>query len=649
MPACRRQRILAIVASDRPGFLKELKRRHVWRVAIAYAVAAWLVIQVATQVFPVFHMPDWTAQFVVLLLVIAFPVVLVFAWVYELTPEGIRRTSPADSPAARTETEHRQVGRKLNVVIITVLVLAVALLGWRVWVLQRATAPRVEPAATTATTLEATTASAPAATSAVATHGVPPPLPTRTSAIPEKSVAVLPFVNESGQANEQFFSDGLSEDLINTLSQFDGLKVISRNSAFQFRDSKDTSATIGRLLGVAHLLEGSVQRAGDEVRITATLVNAVDGSTLWSEHYDRPYKDLFALQDAITQAVSGALKAKLMTAPGVVVQSDRPPGGNLAAYTAYQHGNAYYALNNEASDHQAIDAYRHAIRIDPKYAAAYAGLSETWVELAQGWLQGKPAKEAYANAHHAADTALKIDPDSSFAHRARAFVLQTADFDWVGAEAEYRRALQLAPNDTRAQISLASALATLGQVQQAADLTRTALIADPRHAGWYHWLGIYLSALGQLDAAREKSTTAIALQPQAATYHEQLAVIEMLRGDAKAALAAAQQEPDAGWREIALALALQAGSDRGAADAAIKKLVADQASISAYQIGEAYALRRDPGAMFHWLDRAWDNRDPGVQALLYDPMILRYRADPRFAAFCRKVGLPATTDAVAME
>jgi len=174
------------------------------------------------------------------------------------------------------------------------------------------------------------------------------PLPASTAAIPAKSVAVLPFTNESGKQDEQYFSDGLSDDLITALSQFAGLKVISRNSAFQFRDSHDSSAKIGTLLGVAHILEGSVQRAGDEVRITATLVNAGDGSIVWSQRYDQPYKDLFALQDAITQSVAEALKAKLLTAPGAVLQSDRPPGGNLDAYTAYQQGLAYYAQTTEA-------------------------------------------------------------------------------------------------------------------------------------------------------------------------------------------------------------------------------------------------------------------------------------------------------------
>jgi TolB-like protein/Tfp pilus assembly protein PilF len=625
------------VASDKPGFLEELKRRHVVRVAIAYAVAGWLLVQVATQVFPFFNVPNWAVRLVVILLAIGFPVAVAFAWIYELTPEGIRRTEAADSPGARSEHANRQIGRKLNTLIIAVLVLAVALLGWRLYAVRHQSSSTVQLAAASPVAAPAASVAKPPA----------PAVPAQT--ISEKSVAVLPFANE-GEKSEQFFSDGLSEDLITALSQFAGLKVISRNSAFQFRDSKDTSAEIGKLLGVAHLLEGSVQRAGDEVRITATLVNAADGTVLWTQRYDKPYKDLFALQDDITHSVADALKAKLLTAPGAVVQSDRPPSGNLAAYAAYQHGMAYLALGTEASERQAIKAYTEAIRLDPKYAAAYAQLSRSWKGLAVQFPSGAAEiAQARDAARQASATALKLDPDSSLAHLAHADLLAQVDMDWAGAEAEYRRTLQLAPNDAAAQYGLANALAVQGQCRRAVDLIRQALARDPRHANWYNWLSVYLAGLEQPDEAKQAIETAITLQPGAAVFHEQLAVTEILRGDAKAALAAAQQETDPAWREIALALALQIGPDHTAADAALAKLIKDHAGDSAYQIAQVYALRRDPDNTFKWLDRAWANRDPGVSNLLLDPFILRYRNDPRFAAFCKKAGLPTTTDAVAMK
>ena len=605
------------------------------RVAIAYVVAAWLLVQIATQLFPFFDIPNWAVRLVVILLAIGLPVAVAFAWIYELTPEGIRRTEAADSPGARSEHASRQIGRKLNTVIIAVLVLAVALLGWRLLALRRASAPSAAA--------QAAAPAAPAVPQAPSNTANPAP-----AVIPEKSVAVLPFENDSGDASQQYFSDGLSQDLITALTQFAGLKVISRDSAFQFRDSKDSSKVIGEKLGVAHLLEGSVQRAGDMVRITATLVNASDGSALWSQRYDKPYKDLFALQDAITHSVADALKARLLTAPGAVVQSDRPPSGNLDAYTAYLRGVTDFTRTDETHARQAINAYQRAVTIDPGYAAAWAALSRAWARLGGAFMGGAAQQQAFTQARRASDRALQLAPDLAAAHSARSY-LAFSESDWKGAQAEIQRALQLAPNDGDAKYLYGSVLATLGQCRRAADLVQQALMTNPRNGDWYYALSQYLACGGRMADAQQALRTAIALQPQGTAYHEGAAVLAILRGDAEAALAAAQEEPPGPWHDIAMALALQIGPDRKAADAVLKNLIAKYADLGPYQIAEAYALRRDPDAVFQWLDRAWKQHDPGISYLLYDPLILRYRDDPRFAAFCHKVGLPTTTDAVAMK
>ena len=605
------------------------------RVAIAYVVAAWLLVQIATQLFPFFDIPNWAVRLVVILLAIGLPVAVAFAWIYELTPEGIRRTEAADSPGARSEHASRQIGRKLNTLIIAVLVLAVALLGWRLLALRRASAPSAAA--------QAAAPAAPAVPQAPSNTANPAP-----AVIPEKSVAVLPFENDSGDTSQQYFSDGLSQDLITALTQFAGLKVISRDSAFQFRDSKDSSKVIGEKLGVAHLLEGSVQRAGDMVRITATLVNASDGSALWSQRYDKPYKDLFALQDAITHSVADALKARLLTAPGAVVQSDRPPSGNLDAYTAYLRGVTDFTRTDETHARQAINAYQRAVTIDPGYAAAWAALSRAWARLGGAFMGGAAQQQAFTQARRASDRALQLAPDLAAAHSARSY-LAFSESDWKGAQAEIQRALQLAPSDGDAKYLYGSVLATLGQCGRAADLVQQALMTNPRNGDWYYALSQYLACGGRMADAQQALRTAIALQPQGTAYHEGAAVLAILRGDAEAALAAAQEEPPGPWHDIAMALALQIGPDREAADAVLKNLIAKYADLGPYQIAEAYALRRDPDAVFQWLDRAWKQHDPGISYLLYDPLILRYREDPRFAAFCHKVGLPTTTDAVAMK
>jgi serine/threonine-protein kinase len=391
-----------------------------------------------------------------------------------------------------------------------------------------------------------------------------------------------------------------------------------------------------------------VQKLGDEVRISATLVNAADGSVAWSQQYDKPYKDLFALQDAITKAVSGALQAKLL-ASHAAAQSERPPSGNLAAWQAYQQGMFYYARGTQASLRKALDAFSTATRLDPHYAAAYARASFAWTNLAITYLGGAAQEQDYAKARAAADKALALAPTLALSHEVRGNLLLVADFDWNAAQAEFQRAAQLSPHDAGVLTNLAGMDATLGRVKLAAELQRKALAADPLHASWFVWLNLYIAGQGQLDAAQQAITKAIELQPAADDFHMHLAVVAILRGKPEAALAAAHQESDPAWRRIALALATQVGPDRKAADAALQTLIAKDGAFASYQIAEVYALRRDPDDMFKWLDRAWTARDPGIAYLLYDPFILRYRDDPRFAAFCKKVGLPDTTDAVAMK
>lgn len=588
----------AIVANF--SLFQELKRRNVLRAGVLYAGAVWALSQGFAQLAPIVGAPDWTVRWFLIAAVIGFPFWLAFAWFYEFTPSGLRRESeiePGDSVAHST-------GRKLDFWIIGVLAVAVILL-----LTDRFVRPVVGVAAASS-----------------------------------QSIAVLPLNNESGDPRQQYFSDGLSEDLINALSQFNGLKVISRNSSFHFRDSKEDAKAIGAKLGVAHLLEGSVRHVGDEVRISAELVNAADGSTLWSQQYDRPYTDLFKLQDEITQAVAGELKTRLL-ANNNPTQDDRPRSGDLAAYNAYLQGNFYFARGTEADWRKAIDVYTSAIRFDPNYALAWSALSDTWTGVAGAFLGGTQAQLAYAQARAAVTTALALQPNLAAAHAARGRLLLSADFDWNGAQTEYLRALQLAPNDGAALFNLGSLRATLGQPERAVALVRQALVTNPLNANWHVSLATYLSGLGRLDEAERAIRKAIELQPAAVEFHVELTIIEIQRGDATAALTAARQEPAGGWQDVALALAQQISGDRAAADAALKNLIDKDATEASYQIAEVYALRRDADNTFAWLDRAWATRDPGVGGLLIDPFILRYREDPRFAAFCEKVGLPTSTEA----
>ena len=601
------------------GFWQELKRRHVYRVAVAYAVVGWLLIQVATQVFPIFHMPDWTAQLVVLLILVGFPIALVLAWAFDVTPAGIERTEDEGQPVLR-----RARHGTLSIAVLGILVAVLAGLGYWWWL-------RPGPSAQAVTAALAPSTSAPASTTA---RKIPEPV-AASSMVSSRSIAVLPFENESGDKNEQFFSDGLSEDLITALSQFKGLKVINSDSSFRFRNSSQGVSAIASQLGVAHLLEGGVQRLGDQVRIRAELVNAGDGSTLWSQHYDRPYKDLFKLQDDITHAVADALKAKLL---GHAAESDRPPTGNLDAYADYLKGNAQ--PHTPAGDRQAIALFTKATQIDPEYAQSYAVMAIAWMYQAAVYSSNDAEdRQAIQHARTAADIALRLDPDLATAHFARAFILLNADQDWQGALAEAGKVVALAANKVNGMDIEAQVLQALGRADEAENLIRKVIALNPLNAGAYESLALVLR-VRRLDEAQAALQKAIELSPGSSRLHANLTLVELLRGDHAAAVAAANAEPPGFWQDFAQAAVLQTDPGLGSADDALKSVQKQYADTGAYQIAELFALRKDPAGMFRWLDRAWTNHDAGIQHLLTDPLILRYRDDPRFAAYCRKVGLP---------
>ena len=599
------------------GFIAELKRRNVIRMAGLYLVSAWLLVQVGATLLPVFDAPSWTMKALVMTLAIAFVPALAVAWMFELTPQGLKRD--VDVPAAKSIAP--RTARMLDRAIIVLLALALGYFGFDKFVLS----PRREAVLVAETTRLAES---------------------RAAANPAErgnSIAVLPLVNASGDASQQFFSDGLSENLIDALSKFEGLRVIGRTSSFRFRDSKEDARSIGAKLGVAFLLAGSVQRSEDVVRIRAEVVRTDDGSALWTRQYDRPYRDLFALQDELTQAIAGVLKTKLLSADGKG-RTDRPPSGNLEAYGAYLQGRFNADLGGVEDTRRAIADMRRATTLDPEYAVAWSALSRNWTTLAAVGLSGDEAKRAYAEARRTGDIAIALAPDLSDAHIARGWWLESAALDWRGAEAEYRRALDVEPENLQTKFSVASMLGLLGQLDEAIRMGGEAIRDEPLSPNWWNWYSAWLSAAGRLDDAEEAIRESIKLRPKGSAAWAQLTLIQIQRGDAKAALEAARQEPEGAWREIALAMALQAGNDRPAADAALQKLITDYGDVAAYQVAQVQALRNDADATFEWLARARETRDPGVGNTMIDPLVMRYKTDPRLAAFCKSVGLPPPTE-----
>ncbi|WP_350016043.1 winged helix-turn-helix domain-containing protein [Rhodanobacter sp. IGA1.0] len=467
--------------------------------------------------------------------------------------------------------------------------------------------------------------------------------PSAPGPVPERSIAVLPLVNAGNDAQQVYFSDGLSESLIDALSRFQGLKVIGRTSAFRFRDSKDDSATIGRELGVAYLLAGSVQRAGDVVRINASLTRAADGSTLWTEHYDRPYRNLFALQDEIAQAVAGALQLKLLSPGAAARPNDRPPGGNIDTYNVYLQGLQHW---HNQDFPKAAEYMARAVQLDPQYAMAWAYLSGSWSTVAA--FRDEPpavAREQLRQSRLAADKALQLAPGLGQAHAARAY-LQFYSFDARSALAECRRAVQLAPEDGTVLNGCAFVLAGLGKLGEAIGLREQLLSIEPLYNVNDFEYAKLLTATGRLDEAAKYLRIAEGLSPPESSRPYRAMYAAIARGDVDAAQEAARKQPSP-WREMNLAIATQISPDRAAADAALAKVLADRvwAKTSPYLVAQAYALRGDADRTMEWLERA-PAKD--ILFMLSDPLILRFRDDSRLIAFCRKTGLPPPGESEAL-
>ena len=578
------------------GTWRRLRRRKLVQWGLAYLAGAWAVLEVLDLVGQQFGWLPSLLRGITLAFALGFVVTLVLAWYHG--ERGAQKVSGSE---------------------LLVLGLLFTIGGGLVWNYAKDPPPPAAPAAA---------------------HVSPPNAPSVAAAIPDKSIAVLPLSNESDDKDQQYFSDGLSEDLITALSQFAGLKVISRNSAFQFRDSKDNARTIGEKLGVAHLLEGSIRRQDDTVRISAQLVRTADGSTLWSQRYDRPYRDLFALQDEITKTVADALKAKLIDDAGAVVQSDRPPGGNVEAYTAFLRGKFHFYHLREDELERAIVEFEKAIALDPRYVPPRALLSGAWTLISQTRM-GAAKDQAQANARRAVDAALAIDPDVAMAHIADG-ALRANQFDWSGAEAAYRRALRLSPNDSTATSFLGQLQLAQGHSAQAVALARKALANDPLSSEAADALTRSLAASGQLGAAARAARMASELHPGIQLFTLELAIIDLQRGDPAAALRLAQDPGVSSIdRNYLRALAAQFANDRAAADRALEALIDAGAESTPYQIAQVYGLRREPDEVFAWLDRARNGHDVTLSSLLVDPFLKPYRDDPRFAALCAKIGLPA--------
>jgi len=584
------------------NFFSELKRRNVYKVAVAYAVVGWLLVQVATQVFPFLEIPNWIVRLVIALVAIGFPIALIIAWAFEATPEGIKRTEVADAAGQRS------LG---GAWIYIVLVGAFVSLG--LFFLGRYTAGNATPR-----------------------HDARPARTEAATATPQKSIAVLPLLNEGGDPGDEYFSDGLSEELIAALGQIRNLKVIGRSSSFRFKDRKEEPKTIAEKLGVSTLLEGTVRKQGNKVRIVAELINAADGTELWSRIFDRELKDIFAVQTEIAQAVAASLELTLlgnkdMTATNASTQ-------NVEAHNAYLQGHFYFARRNTEDYRKAINFFDQAIRIDPDYALAYAERAEAWTFI--GDLSPEQKKEAWAAAKRDAEKAVAVGPNLAEAHAALGWVRFFSEWKFTEGLAELKRAKELAPANATANDLLARVLIYVNQLAEAEKLARQAIELDPLAYLARGNLARILLAEGKLDEADSEARKSAELQPTGAGSHRWQVVVAVLRGDGEGALREAQLEPNEGYRRLELALAHYARGNQAAADAALADMVANDRNLLAYQIAEVYAWRGETDKAFVWLQISYDNHDTGILSLLIDPLMRGLRSDPLYKSMVEKVGLP---------
>jgi serine/threonine-protein kinase len=575
-------------------FFAELRRRNVYKVAVAYAVISWLLIQAASILLPTFEAPPWVMKVLVVLLGLGFVIAVFISWAFEMTPEGMKRTSEI-SP---DEVIPYWSKRKFATLIIGVAVIAAGLLAF-----QLLRAPRLAI----------------------------------TPKSDNKSIAVLPLLNESGDPKDEYFSDGLSEELIAALAQIKDLKVIGRSSSFRFKERKDESKTIGEKLGVATLLEGTVRKQGERVRIVAELINAADGIELMTRTFDRELKDIFAVQQEIAAAVASSLKVTLL---GLDERSSANPATkNTEAHNAYLLGHYHFQRRNLEDYRKAVGYFDQAIALDPEYALAYAERSEAWTLVGDSTGEGKTL---WPKARSDGEKAVSIAPALAEAHAALGWVRFFTEWKFAEGLSELKRAKELSPANPTANDLLARVIVYLGRLGEAEKQGRQAVESDPLAYAAQNNLARILWYEGKLDEADAVARKAAKLQPTGAASRRWQVLVAIQRGDNETALREAQSEPDESYRRFEIALAQYARGDRKAADAALADLIANGRGLD-YQVAQVYAVRGEKEKAFQWLQIAFDNHDTGMLALLVDPLLGSLSDDPRYKNLLARMAFPATS------
>jgi len=551
------------------SLFNELKRRNVFKVAIAYIVVAWLVMQVADVVLNNIAAPGWIFHVLLLFLLIGFPFAVIFAWAFELTPEGLKRDQQPGPDAALLE-ETRQ-------------------------------GPVEQP---------------------VAEPQPPGEL--------EQSIAVLPFVNMSDDESNEYFSDGISEELLNLLSRVSKLRVAAQTSSFSLKGKDLQISEVGEILKVAHVLEGSVRKAGNQVRITVQLIKTNDGYHLWSETYDHTLDDIFKVQGEIAAAVVKQLKCTLLGDIPRIEQTDP------AAYALYLQARQMSRQGTASSWKQSVSLYQQALKIDPEYAAAWTDLADVYSRQTVKAL--RPFDDGNALIREAAGKALTIDPEYAPAHAVLGRNILNLDGDLPAAAQHLERALALAPGNTEIGFEAAVLVRGLGRIEECIAFQEYAVTRDPVNPVGHYRLGLSYLWAGHPDQAIESQRIALGLSPGRIGAQYAIGVALLFKGEPEAALAAMHQESDTGWRANGRALAHHALGQENESDDALAELIKDFEEGAAYNIAYILAFRGEADRAFVWLDKAVKYKDPGLTDIPIQPLFANIHSDPRWLPFTESIG-----------
>ena len=576
----------------------ELRRRNVVRVAIAYGIVSWLILQLTDVLLPLLTLPEWVGRLVLFLLVIGFILALFLSWAYEMTPEGVKREKDVD----RSESITPNTGRKLDFSIIAMLVVA---LGYFVWESRFEVSSIENESEIAANEAEITATSQ------------------------QRTIAVLPFVNMSSDEEQEYFSDGLSEELLNLLARIPELRVTSRSSAFFYKGKEIKIADVGRELGVEHILEGSVRRSGDTIRITAQLIEVDSDIHVWSETWDRTFEDIFVIQDEIAAAVVSALKISLL--------GDTPRSHVTVpeAYAMYLQSEQLGNLLNKESMRQAEALLLRALEIDEQFAPGWARLSRVYFggSTTGSW----PPIEGAALARSAAEKALSIDDGNVIARITLSLIARFYEYDPEVADRELDLAVSLAPNDGGVLLGLSGRFSRQGNYEEAIPFAEQAVLVDPLNPVVKRVLGNTYFAAGDNDAAVSTWEEGLALNSAAGLFRFRIGVVQLMNGEHERALQEFDRESLDGYRSSGRAATFFAMGDSENADAELAHLL-DLGIRWTFEIASVHAYRGELDEAFAWLDRALARRDTSLVRIQWDPFMTSLYDDPRYEPLLEKLG-----------